>query len=91
MLPFTCPDVYEKFCEGFITFQKTNTEFSTIALDQVHEQNNKDIKGVGGAVNLVNRADESSLIRWELCGHEVATLISDFENDVQKNESGTKI
>ena len=33
-LPYTCPD-------GFFTFQKTRSEFSNMALDQVHEQNNE--------------------------------------------------
>ena len=42
------PDVYENFCKGYFSFNKSCSEFSTMALDQLHEQNNEIIKGVGG-------------------------------------------
>ena len=38
-----------------------------MALDQVHEQNDTIIKGTGGASHLLNRPDESPLLRWEFC------------------------
>ena len=38
-------------------FKKTRSQFSSIALYQVHEQNNDIIKGVGGATHLLNRPD----------------------------------
>ena len=44
-----------------------------MVLDQVHEQNNELIKGVGGASRFLNREDESALLRWELCGSELAS------------------
>ena len=46
------PDVYEQFCKGF-AFNKTSSEFSAMALDQVHEQNNELIEGTGGATHLL--------------------------------------
>ena len=54
-----------------------------MALDQVHEQNNKGIKGVGGASQLMNRGDDSSLIRLETCGPEVARIVSEFEETME--------
>ena len=45
-----------------------------MSLDQLHEQNNKYIKGVSGATSLVNQQDETALIRWELCGPELSRL-----------------
>ena len=42
------PTVYEEFRGGKFTVQKSNRKFSQIALDQAHEQANKDIKGDGG-------------------------------------------
>ena len=33
-----------------------------MAFDQVHKQNNKVIKSTGGATDLVNKCDDSSLI-----------------------------
>ena len=40
-----CPSVYE-MVNGIFSFQKTSRNFSRMALDQIHEQNNKVIKGV---------------------------------------------
>ena len=41
--------------KGFFSFQKSNKEFSRMALDQVHHQNNNVIKATGGATDLVNK------------------------------------
>ena len=47
-LPITCPD--EEMMKEFFTFAKsTKKSFSSIAFDQVHEQNNKTIKGLSGS------------------------------------------
>ena len=78
-LQYTLPDVYEHFNKGHFTFQKTRSQFSSITLDQVHEQNNDIIQGVGGATHLPNRPDEAALVRWELCVHELSKVLSDFE------------
>ena len=74
------PDVYNEMMKKNFSFLKTGTAYSRIALDQVHEQNNKVIKGVGGASQLLNRSDESALIRWETCGPDVARIVSEFED-----------
>ena len=34
----TCPEVYNKFCNGAFTSKKTQRKFSSIVLDQTHEQ-----------------------------------------------------
>ena len=52
LLQRNCLDIYEQFRLGNISFLKTCSEFSRIALDQVHEQNNKVIKGSGGSTHL---------------------------------------
>ena len=80
-LKYNFPQLYNHFNNGQFTFQKTNTEYSNMALDQVHEQNNAQIKGIGGASHLVNLSDESPLVRWELCAGELYKLLFDFEND----------
>ena len=56
-LPTTHPDVYQQMLKGFFSFAKTKRPFSRMALDQVHVQNNKIIKGVGGATSLLNTQD----------------------------------
>ena len=52
-----------------------------MGLDQVHEQNNAVMKGIGGATPSSNKVDESSLARWGLCIHELASIISEYESD----------
>ena len=47
------------------------------------------LKGVGDATHLINRSDESALIRWELCGSKLVRLISDFEDHSKKGDVST--
>ena len=65
-LEMICPAVHNEFMH--FSFLKTMSEFSRMSLDQLHEQNNKLIKGVSGATQQVNRCNDSALVRWELCG-----------------------
>ena len=81
------PELFEQFSNGNFTFQKSNREFSRMGLDQVHEQNNKVIKGAGGASALLNREVDSALLRWEVCSPELARVILEFEESLDKNES----
>ena len=45
-------DVYNEFCKGHFTVKKTNCAFFCIGKDHAHEQNNKIIKGDGGAIGI---------------------------------------
>ena len=72
--------------KGHFSFLKTHREFSRIATDQVHEQNNKMIKGSGGATCLLKKSDESALIRWEASGPDISRVVTEFE-DLLKSES----
>ena len=46
MLNETNPDVFQKFdVNGNFTVDRTKNRFSTMGLDQRHEQLNKDVKG----------------------------------------------
>ena len=81
-LPTTHPNVYQQMFKRFFSFAKTKRPFSRKALDQVHEQNNKISKGVGGATSLLDTQDESAPIRWETCGPEVARILSEFEDSL---------
>ena len=76
-------DIYENIHKGFFTFQKSENQYSQIALDQVHEQNNHPIKSSGGATDLISKVEESALIRWEMCGPEVARIINEFEESMK--------
>ena len=67
---------------GNFSFLKRQTAFSRMSLDQVQEQNNKYVKYVSVATSLVNRQDESALVRWELC-----RLLHEFEKEYNSSES----
>ena len=41
---------------------------------------------LSGATSLVNRQDESALVRWELCGPELCRLLHEFEKKYNSNE-----
>ena len=79
------PDVFEYFSKGYFSFPKSKREFSRMGLDQVHEQNNAVIKGCGGATDLVNKIDDSALVRWETCGPDIARLLLEFENALDRD------
>ena len=79
LLEKTCPHVYRELKSGNFSFLKTKTAFSRMALDQLHEQNNKYVKSVSGATSPVNRQDESALVRWELCGPELWRILRGYE------------
>ena len=42
---------------------------------------------LSGATSLVNRQDESALVRWELCRPELCRLLHEFEKEYNSNES----
>jgi len=75
------PYVARKFSEGLFTVQKTERVFSSIPIDQTHEQNNVCIKGDSGAVGLTD--NPSALLCWMVAGPEVARLIEEFQDGNQ--------
>jgi hypothetical protein len=78
LLHITHPPMHKEFSDGKFVVYKSKAPFSSIAIDQAHEQNNALVKGDGGAVGLTENA--AALRRWMVAGPEVATLIEDFEN-----------
>ena len=76
-LPKTHPNTYRGFNAGHFTVQKTKRIFSSIPIDQAHEQNNALVKGDGGAVGLTD--NPSALRRWMIAGPEIARVIEEFE------------
>ncbi|EDO35715.1 predicted protein [Nematostella vectensis] len=80
---------HKAFTQGFFTVNKTNRRFSSIAVDQAHEQNNAVVKGDGGAVGLTENA--GALRRWMLSGPEMARLINEFERMLMGTESNSEM
>ena len=46
------PAVFAEFMSGNSVMHKTQCNFSSIPIDHAHEQNNKCVKGDGGAIGL---------------------------------------
>ena len=86
LLEQRCPNEFEEFMRGNFSFLKTNTQFSRMALDQVHEQNNRLVKSASGATSLINRQDDSALVRWELCGPELCRILQEFEGEHSQSD-----
>lgn len=82
------PEVAREFHKGNFVVHKSARDFSAVAIDQAHEQNNAVIKGDGGAVGLTE--DPSALRRWMVAGPEVSRLVANYEavsgaKDVKKS------
>jgi len=71
------PDVAREFHKGNFVIHKSEREFSALAIDQAHEQNNAVIKGDGEAVGLTE--DPGALRRWMVAGLEVSRLVAAYE------------
>ena len=89
-LPQNSPQLHKFFMDGYLTFQKNDRQFSLMGLDQIHEQNNAVMKGMGGATSSLNKVDESSLARWGLCIHELASIVNEYEFEVNDMNSPHK-
>ena len=79
MLETKHPDIFCEFQKGHFIYKKTDRPFSCMAEDQVHDQNNKDVKTDGRAVGILD--NESSLMKWMIGGPEIARLVKNFNNE----------
>jgi hypothetical protein len=81
------PTLKEDFQNNWVISKTTNT-FSSIPIDQAHEQNNAIVKGSGGAVGLTE--NPTAFRRWMVGGPEFARLMKEFE-DQNLNNSDSDI
>ena len=72
-----CPDVYADFVGGNFVTRKTSHKFSSLAHDEVHEQQNAIVKGDGGIIGITE--NEAALKRWMVAGPEISRLLSEYE------------
>ena len=72
------PSMAREFKNGHFAVHKTEKKLSAIAIDQAHEQNNKIIKGDGGAIGLTE--DPSALRRWMVAGPEISRILEEFDH-----------
>ena len=69
-------DLKDVFCKFWVV-QKSYNWFSTIPIDQAHEQENAKVKGNGGLVGLTENS--AALCRWLLSCPKLARLLTQFE------------
>ena len=71
------PAIVVEFKNGNFVVNKTNRAFSSLPIDQAHKQNNKIVKGDGGAIGLTDSSTQ--LLRWLVSGPEMSRINNDFE------------
>jgi len=69
--------VEQELATGWV-LQKSEKRFSSMPLDQAHEQNNSVVKGSGGAIGLTE--NPTAFRKWMVAGPEQARLIETFES-----------
>jgi len=76
------PGMYDAFMNGHFTSRRTDCAFSAISNDQLHGQNNKLIKGDGGAIVILD--NELVLLKWMVSGPEISKIVQEFELTIDK-------
>ena len=71
-------DVYADFVAGHFVTQKTKYEFSSMAHDQIHEQQNAIVKGDGGVIGITEKED--ALQRWMVEGPEICLILGEYQS-----------
>ena len=85
-LPNKHPHVYKEFWKGGkFTGQNTTNTFSSIPLDQAHEQNNELIKGGGRITGIAE--NPRVLLRWMVAGPELARMVKEFETTIEEDNT----
>ena len=79
------PAVHNEFMQGHFVGQKSQKSFSSIALDQVHEQLIGELKNDGGIVGLTENPAE--LRRHLVVCPELSRLIQEFEQPTLSNDT----
>ena len=81
------PSVHEQFEHGNFVVQKSACIFSTMALDQAHEQMNEHIKGDGAVLGITDNL--ATMTRWTTAGPETAEIINEFKNSFGKTHNNS--
>ena len=76
-LPKQIRDDFENLHNWVIS--KSTHRYSAIPIDQAHEQENKVVKGSGGAVGLTE--NPVAFRRWMTSVSDLARLLKQFENE----------
>uniref|UniRef100_UPI00358F24FE uncharacterized protein n=1 Tax=Myxine glutinosa TaxID=7769 RepID=UPI00358F24FE len=75
--------IQEEFEAGHWAISRSNHRYSSIPIDQAHEQANKRVKGVGGVIGITENPE--MLERWIATGPEISRVLEQF-TDVDDDE-----
>jgi len=81
-LSLTHPTIAQEFNKGYFTVHKTERVFSSMAIDQAHEQNNAAVKSDGGVIGRMQNFE--ALRHWMIAGPELVRIITEFEMSIEK-------
>ena len=83
-----------EFEAGHWVITRSNRCFSSIPIDQAHEQANKRVKGVGGVIGITE--NPTMLERWILTGPDISCVVQQFtkssdgdDEDLPHHEEGS--
>lgn len=69
--------IYDEFSRGNFVLNESGRAFSSVALDQAHEHNNRLVKSDGGVIGITE--NETALLRWMTAGPEICHLVKSYE------------
>ena len=78
------PDPVKDQLRSCWVVSKSQKKYSSMPIDQAHEQNNKLVKGSGGAVGLTDNL--STFHRWMVAGPKQARILTEFENQLLESK-----
>ena len=64
--------------KGYWVVARTDKHFSSMAIDQAHEQMNKIVKTTGGIIGITE--NPNALKRWMTAGPELSRIISELDD-----------
>lgn len=80
--------IFESFSKGYFTVRKTKNPFSSIGIDQAHEQNNKIVKVDGGAIGLLE--NDAALLNWAISSPIISDMLSQSEDHTCRQDDRPK-
>ena len=87
-LSLTNPTTYAAFLKGNFLVTKTLRNFSSIPINQAHEQN-KFVKEDDGAIGLTKNTAEVTC--WMICGPETARIVNEFKENMPSRRGSKAI
>ena len=79
--------VLEEFNKWYFTVNKTDHPFSSMGVDQAHEQN-KVVKVDGGAIDILE--NEIALLKWAVAGPIISDLLNQADQDLPNPQKPSK-